>query len=196
MFLQIYKILSNFNYNPLIFDPNLFPGKNSPNIAKSDRVFPERVEEIEPWFWHIWMAQWLKLFPATAYRFRFRPSSGGNGRSKSDQKCKLWVRLFFMKTRILYSFLNNLFVARVLPLVRILTILNHIWGSKSPKTSQKCHFMDAESVRKTLKTFNLTSTNAIMMKLSTTMCLQGGINRKPLRAKNSVFWRNIYEFLD
>ena len=48
MFLQIYKILSNFNYNPLISDPNLFPGKNSPNIVKSDRVFPERVEEIEP----------------------------------------------------------------------------------------------------------------------------------------------------
>ena len=34
MFLQIYKILSNFDSNPLICDPTLFPGKNNPNIAK------------------------------------------------------------------------------------------------------------------------------------------------------------------
>ena len=33
---------------PLICDPTLFPGKSSPNIAKSNRVFPERREEIEP----------------------------------------------------------------------------------------------------------------------------------------------------
>ena len=42
MFLQIYKILSNFDSNPLICDPTLFPGKNSPNIAKSNRVFSEK----------------------------------------------------------------------------------------------------------------------------------------------------------
>ena len=35
MFLQIYKILLNFNAHPLIYDPTLFPGKNSPNIGKS-----------------------------------------------------------------------------------------------------------------------------------------------------------------
>ena len=40
MFFKIYKILSNFDCNPLICDPTLFPGKNSPNIAKSNRAFP------------------------------------------------------------------------------------------------------------------------------------------------------------
>ena len=40
MFLPIYKILSNFGSNPLICDATLFPGKNSPNIAKSNSVFP------------------------------------------------------------------------------------------------------------------------------------------------------------
>ena len=40
MFLQVYKILSNFDSNPLICDPTLFPGKNSPNIAKNNRVLP------------------------------------------------------------------------------------------------------------------------------------------------------------
>ena len=40
MFWQIYKILTNFDPNPLICDPTLFLGKNCPNIAKSNRVFP------------------------------------------------------------------------------------------------------------------------------------------------------------
>ena len=38
--LQIYKIASNFDSNLLICDPTQFPGKNNPNIAKSDRIFP------------------------------------------------------------------------------------------------------------------------------------------------------------
>ena len=71
MFLQIHKILSNFDSNPLIFDSTLFPGKNSPDIAKSGLFFLERGDEIEPWFWHILITQWL-----TAYIFRFWPSSG------------------------------------------------------------------------------------------------------------------------
>ena len=40
MFLQIYKILSNFDFNALICDATLFAGKNSPNIGKGNRVFP------------------------------------------------------------------------------------------------------------------------------------------------------------
>ena len=40
MFQQIYKILSNYDSNLLICDLNLLPGKNSPNIAKSNNVFP------------------------------------------------------------------------------------------------------------------------------------------------------------
>ena len=52
--------------------------------------------------------------------------------------------------------------------------------------------MDAESVRKTLKTFNLTTKNAILMKLTTIMYLHESVNRKPLRARNSVFCRNAY----
>ena len=56
--------------------------------------------------------------------------------------------------------------------------------------------MNAESVRKTLKTFNFTTTNAILMKLTTITYLHESVNQKPLRARNSVFWLNIYEFLD
>ena len=119
MFLQIYKILSNFDSNPLICDLTLFRSKNSPNIER---------KKIEPLFWHIWIAQWLTFFPTTPYLLWFEPSSGGNGWSKLDQKCKLWVRLFFQKM---------LLFARVLTLVRIPAILHHIWARKGPKTSQK-----------------------------------------------------------
>ena len=91
--------------------------------------FLERGEEIQPWFWHISVAQWLKCFPITAYLFRFWPSWGRNGWSKLDQKCKLWVRLFSMKTRILQFFFKQL------PLVRTSAVDDHIRGSKDPKTS-------------------------------------------------------------
>ena len=40
MFLQIYKILSNFYSNPLICNTSLFLGKNCLNMAKSNHVFP------------------------------------------------------------------------------------------------------------------------------------------------------------
>ena len=40
MFLQIYKILSHFDTNPLICDPTLFSDNKIPNIASSNRVFP------------------------------------------------------------------------------------------------------------------------------------------------------------
>ena len=129
MFLQIFKILSNFDSNPLICDPTLFPGKSSPNIAKSNRVFPGRREEIEPWFWHIWIAQWLKFFTATVYLFQFQPSSRENEWSKLDQKWKLWVGLFFMKTQILRIFFKQcFFFTRVLPLLRISATLDYILG--------------------------------------------------------------------
>ena len=58
--------------------------------------------------------------------------------------------------------------------------------------------MDAQSVRKTLKTFNLTTSNAIMMKLNTIIYLHKRLNRKSLRTKNSIlgvmstdFWNKL-----
>ena len=51
--------------------------------------------------------------------------------------------------------------------------------------------MDAESVRKMLEIFNLTTTNAILMKLTTIMYLHESVNRKAIRVKNSFFWLNL-----
>ena len=86
--------------------------------------------------------------------------------------------------------------ARVLPLVRISAILEIFGGVRTRKPPKKGHFVDAESVRKALKIFNLTTTNAILMKLTTIMYLHESVNRKALRARNPVFWLNFLEFLD
>ena len=34
------QVFSNFDSSPFTCDPVLFPGKNSPSIAKSNRIFP------------------------------------------------------------------------------------------------------------------------------------------------------------
>ena len=47
--------------------------------------------------------------------------------------------------------------------------------------------MDAESERKTMKTFNLTTTNAILMKLTTIMYLHESVNRKLLQPEIQFF---------
>ena len=71
-------------------------------------------------------------------------------------------------------------------------MLGHIWGSKGPKSSQKELFMDAESIRKTLKTFNLTTTTAILMKFTAIMYLDESVNRKLLEPEIQFFCRNVY----
>ena len=71
-------------------------------------------------------------------------------------------------------------------------MLGHIWRSKGPKSSQKELFMDAESIRKTLKTFNLTTTTAILMKFTAIMYLDESVNRKLLEPEIQFFCRNVY----
>ena len=47
--------------------------------------------------------------------------------------------------------------------------------------------MDPESVRKMLEIFNLTTTDAILMKLTTIMYLHESVNRKAFGVRNSFF---------
>ena len=47
--------------------------------------------------------------------------------------------------------------------------------------------MHAELRQKALKTFNLTTANAILMKLITIMYLPESLNQKPPIARNSIF---------
>ena len=72
----------------------------------------------------------------------------------------------------LFLFSNNVFLARVIPLVRMSAKLDHNLGSRGPKTSRKGPFMGAESICKTFEIFNSTTTYAILMKLTTITYLQ------------------------
>ena len=66
-----------------------------------------------------------------------------------------------------YQKVSNI-MSMIVPLVRISVILDpHFAGIRAPKIPKKGHFVDAESVRKSLKNFNLATTNAIQMKLTT-----------------------------
>ena len=55
--------------------------------------------------------------------------------------------------------------------MRISVILDHTGGVRAQNPPKKDYFVDAESVRKTLEIFNLTTINAILMKLTTFMYL-------------------------
>ena len=73
--------------------------------------------------------------------------------------------------------------ARVLPLVRMSTILDQIRGVRIQKPPKKSYFVDAKSVRKTFEIFDLTTSNVILMKLTKIMYLHDSVNGKALRAK-------------
>ena len=60
--------------------------------------------------------------------------------------------------------------------MRISAILEHIGRVKTQKPSKKVNF---------------TTTNAILMKLTTVMYLHESVNRKALRATNAFFWLNL-----
>ena len=114
----------HFDSNPLIFDSTLFPGKNSPNIAKLIVLFSGKGRGDRALILTYLDSPMAEGFSTTTYIFWFRPSSGGNVWSKLDQKCKLWVRLFFINPSI--SFHTMFLFARALPLVKISAILDPV----------------------------------------------------------------------
>ena len=71
--------------------------------------------------------------------------------------------------------------------MRISAILDHIGGVRAQKPPKRGYYLEAESVRKTLEIFNLTTANAMLKKLTTIMYLHEIVNRKALRARNSFF---------
>ena len=167
--------------------------KNNPNIAKSNCFFPGKGREDRALILTYLDSPIAEVFPHYSLSFSILAIFRG----KRVVKVQTFGPSLFHKNSDPSIFFQTMFLfVRVLVLVRISTILDYIWGSKGQKPPKKGHFMDTELVRKTLKTFNLTTTNAILMKLTTIMYLRESVNRKPLRARSSVFWRNVYEFLD
>ena len=141
MFLQIYKILTNFDSNPLICDPTLFPGKNSPNIAKSNnRVFPGKGRGDRALILTYLDSPMAEVLPHYCLSFSISAIFRGKRMVKVGRKVQTLGPSLVHKNLNPSNFFQTMFLfPRVLPLV------------KPPK---KGYFMDAESVRKTLKIFN------------------------------------------
>ena len=95
--------------------------------------------------------------------------------------------LFYENSNYSHFFQTMFLLARVLPLVRISEYWTIFGGVRAQNTPKKNHFMDAKSLRKTLKLFNLTTTNSVLMKLTTIIYLHESVNRKRLRTRNAVF---------
>ena len=165
----------------MICDPTLFPSKNSPNIAKSNHVFPGKMKGHRALILTYLDSLMVEIFPHHCLSFfdfgHLWEEMGGQSWSK------IWVRLFSIKTQILQTFFKQWFY-----------LLEYIF-EQGPKNLQKGPFFRCWIGTQNL-TLNLTTRNAILMKLTTIMCLHESVNQKPLRARNSVFWPNVYEFLD
>ena len=190
MFSQIYNILLNFDSNPLICDPTLFPGKNSPNIAKNSRSFPGKMRWDRALVLTYFHSPAAEAFPRYYLSFLDFGHLQGEWVVKVGPKVQTLVPSLFHENSNPSVFFQTMFLFFIRQYRTI------FWGVSAQKPRKKGHFMDAESVRKTLKTFNSTTTNAILMKLTTIVHLHKSVNQKPLRVKNSVFWCNVYEFLD
>ena len=143
-----------------------FLSKTAQIVQKVILFFPERGEEIEPWFWHILIAQWLIFFRSAANIFWFWPSSGGNRGSKLDQKCKFWVRPFSVKTQIFQNIFKQCFCL----------LVYYLWWE----------FQQNWTIFGGVRVQNST----------TIMYLQESVNQKPLKARNSVFGLNFLEYLN
>ena len=92
-----------------------------------------------------------EVFPHLYLSFSISAIFRGKQVVKVGLKCKLWVRLFFMKTQILQVFFKQCFRLIEYYLWREFrqywTIFVGVTAQKPPK---KDHFMGAESVRKFL----------------------------------------------
>ena len=122
----------------MICDPTLFPDKNSPNIAKSNHVFPGKGKEDTALILTYLDSPMAEVFPYYSLFFSISAIFRGKRAIKVGPKVQtLGSSLFHENSNSSIFFQTMLLFARVLPLVRIPAILRYIWGSKGPKTSQK-----------------------------------------------------------
>ena len=180
--------MSNFDSIPLTCDPALFPSKSIPNIAKSNRILLGKGRGDKDFILTYLDSSMAEVFSRHCLFFSilavFRRKRGVK---VGPKVLTVGLPLFHKYSNPSKNFQTVFLFARVLPLVRISAILNHIGGVRVQKPPKRGYFLDAELVRKTLEIFNLTTTNAILMKLTTIMYLHESVNRKALRARDSFF---------
>ena len=176
----------------LICDPTVFPGKIIPNIAKSNGIFPGKEGVDKDFILTYFGSSMADVFPHYCLFFSiltiFRRKRGLKVKPKV---LTLGPTLFHKYSNPSKHFQTVFQFARVLPLVKMLSILKPIGGVRAQKPPKKGYFVDAKSVRKTLEVFNLTTANTVLMKLTTIMFLHQSINQKALRVRNSFLFSFI-----
>ena len=184
--------LSNFDSYSLTYDHALFSDKNSPNIAKSNRIFSgkERGNKVlvltyldSP------VADVFRHYCLFFYVGHLKAETGDQSSTKSTYSP---VRPFSVKTRIFQKvFKQCCFLLEYYLWSEVRQYWTIFGGVRTQQYPKKGHFVDSESIRKTLKIFYLITTNATLMKLTTIMYLHECVNRKALRGRNPVFWLNL-----
>ena len=126
IFSQIYKILSNFYSNPLICDPTLFPSKNSTNIVKSNSAFPGKLRAHTALILTYLDSPMAEAFPNYCLFFSILGIFRGKRVVKVGSKVQtLSPSLFYENSNVSRFFQTIFLFDRVLPLVRILAILDN-----------------------------------------------------------------------
>ena len=141
-------IFVKFWFYPFDLLPRLFPGKNILNIAKINRIFSGKERWDKDFIFTYLDSSVTEVFRTTAYFFDI-------GHLQEVKMGQSWTKSP-----------NSVFVCYC-------TTSGEDFGNIGPyrdvrvqKPPKNGYFLDAESVRKTLEIFNLTSTNAILIKLS------------------------------
>ena len=131
------QFLSNFDSTPLTCDHALFPVKISQILQNVIVFFPEKVDEINTSFLHIWIAKWMKFCRTTAHFLDF-------GYLQEEKRVVVGPKVLTLGPSLLHKQSNPskvfqavFLTARVLPLLRISALLDNTGGSKDLKTSQK-----------------------------------------------------------
>ena len=185
--------MSNFDSHPLIYDTTLFPDKNSPNIANSNRIFPGERRGDTALILTYLDSPIAEVFPHCYLSFSILAIFRETRVVKVGLKVQTLGPFFFYESSNPSNFFKQCFCLLEYKLWWEFRQCWTIFGRvRAPNPSKKGHFMDAESVRKSLKTFSLTTTTAILIKLTTIMYLHDSVNWKPPRARNSVFCGNVY----
>ena len=120
----------------LTCDPALFPHKNIPNIAKSNRIFLRNGRGDKEFIWDIWITQWVKSLRLTAYFSILAIIRRKRGVKVSPNVLTLGPSRFDKYSSPSKHFRTVFLLGRVLPLVRISAILDHTGGVKTKDLQQ------------------------------------------------------------
>ena len=119
----------------------MFPGKNSPNIAKSDRAFPGKVRGDRTLILTYLNNPMAEVFPHYYLSFSISAIFRGKRVVKFGPKVQSLGPSLFHKSLNPSSFFQRMFLfARLTTSGENFGKIGNISGSKSPKTSQKGPF--------------------------------------------------------